>query len=75
MFATLVTLSLFAGTVGLLVSMARANGDKILAALNGSSWSSQTPMTVRANPVTVRFQSRYRREAPVKARVEWRAAA
>lgn len=75
MFATLATLSLFAGTVGLLVSMFRANGDKILAALNGDSWTAQAPSTVRTNPVTVRFQSRYRADLPVRARVEWRAAA
>lgn len=75
MFATLVTLSLLAGTLGLLISMLRANAEMIVAAFYGESRIAQGASTVRANPVTVRFQSRYRREMPVRAQVEWRAAA
>lgn len=74
MFATLVTLSLFAGTIGLLISMIRANVDKITAALEGQSWVAQSPV-VRFRPMTVRLESMGGRNVPIRTQGSWRAAA
>lgn len=73
MFATLVTLSLLAGAISLLISMVRANGDKIVAALEGQSWTSQPP-AVRFRPMTVRLESAGGEIVPIRTQA-WRAAA
>ena len=72
MITTAVTLAIlwFVGTV--LGELVRQNRDKILAALQGRSFLSQPLAPSR--PVTVRFSSRYRAEAPAM-RAPLRAAA
>lgn len=74
MFATLITISLFAGSLGLLISMFRNNGDKIVAALEGQSWTAQPPV-VRFRSMTVRLESAGGRTMSVRTPTEWRAAA
>ena len=72
MLAALATLALFGFALAMPVEMLRRDGRKILAALQGHSWSSQ-PQSPR--PVTVRFSQRYPVAQPLRARPSLRAAA
>lgn len=74
MFATAISVALFAGIVALLVSMIRANGDKIVAALRGESYASVGPVAI--NPAEYALVSpRPLRPVLRQAKVAWRAAA
>ena len=73
MLATLVTLALLGFAVAMLVEMIRFDGQKMLAALQGRSWTAQPPQSVR--PVTVRYSQRYPASRTMPARLAWRAAA
>jgi len=70
MFATAITLAVIGLAVSGLADLARQDGAKILAALEGRSWSA-TPRSDR--PVIVRFSSPRRAAEP--ARPSLRAAA
>ena len=70
MFATFVTLAVIAVVVSALADMVRAEGAKIVAAIQGHSWASE-PKPDRH--VTVRFTPSYRAAEPVWP--EMRAAA
>jgi len=71
MLAIVLTLALFGLVTTVLVDLIRQNGRKIAAALEGRSWTAQSPVSTR--PVTVRFSPRYRAAEP--ARPALRAAA
>jgi hypothetical protein len=73
MFAVAATLALLAFITTLLVRFALHDGQKILAALNGQSWTAEPPMVAR--PVTVRMKQRYPVARPLRARSTLRAAA
>lgn len=73
MFATAATLALFGFSVAMIVKMARNDGQKIVAALQGHSWTAERPLLIR--PVTIRFSQRYPASRPVRAQPAWRAAA
>ena len=73
MLATLVTLALLGFAVAMLVEMIRFDGQKMLAALQGRSWTAQPQQSVR--PVTVRYSQRYPASRPLRAQPAWRAAA
>ena len=64
MLATALTLALFGLVTAILVNLVRQNGRKIVAALEGRSWTAQPPVSKR--PVTVRFSPRYRAAEPVR---------
>lgn len=73
MFATAATLALLGFAVTMIVRMARSDGQKIVAALQGHSWTAERPLSVR--PVTVRLSQRYPASRSVRAQPAWRAAA
>ena len=73
MFATAATLALLGFAIAMLAGMLRSEGRKIVAALQGNSWTSQPPLSVR--PMTVRFSPRYPASRPLRARPAMRAAA
>lgn len=58
---------------GTLITLLRADGDKMMAALRGESPLSTPLLTTR--PVTVRFASRPEREVIRRPAPQWRAAA
>ena len=70
MFATFVTLAVIAFATTGLRDLARQDGAKIVAALQGRSWTAEP---AHQRPVIVRFSPRYR--AAVPARPVLRAAA
>jgi len=72
MFATLVTLMLFGFAAGMLAQMVRRDGRKMVAALQGNSWTAEPPAM---RPVTVRFSARYPVMRPMRAQPALRAAA
>jgi hypothetical protein len=71
LIATALTLAVLGFLASLLAGMVRQEGDKIIAALQGRSWTSQPPAAER--PVTVRFSQQRRAAEP--AWRELRAAA
>ena len=73
MFVAALTLALFGLVAFMLAELVRHDGNKILAALQGQSWTAEPPHPVR--PVTVRFSPRYPAARPVRALPELRAAA
>jgi hypothetical protein len=73
MFASAVTLALFAFVGWMLTAMVRRDAGKIAAALQGQSWTAAIPAG-RPN-VALRFSQRFPAQRPVRARPEWRAAA
>lgn len=73
MLAIAVTLALFGFAVAMLAQLVRNDGPKIVAALQGHSWTAQPPLSAR--PVTVRVSQRYPASRPVRAQPAWRAAA
>lgn len=72
MFVTAATLTLFAVVLLLVVDVFRSDARKILAALEGRSWTAE-PYSGR--PVTIRFSQPRRAAEPVLARPALRAAA
>ena len=73
MFASAVTLALFAFVGWMLTSMVRRDGAKIMAALQGQSWTAALP--VSEPRVALRFSPRFPAQRPMRAQPEWRAAA
>ena len=73
MLATALTLALLGMMVAVLAHLVRQDGRKILAALQGQSWTSQPASLVR--PVTVRFSPRYPSARALRVQPELRAAA
>lgn len=71
--ATALTLVLIAFLATMLAELARQDGGKIYAALQGRSWASGPPLPAR--PVTVRFSPRYTAMQPALAQSALRAAA
>ena len=72
MLATLATLTLFGFALVTLAEILRRDGLKILAALEGHSWTSE-PNCPR--PMTLRFNRRVPVNQPLQARPALRAAA
>jgi hypothetical protein len=72
LFATALTFGLIAFVASMLVNLARQDGLKIAAALQGRSWASGP---LPASPVTVRFSPRYTAARPERVRTALRAAA
>jgi hypothetical protein len=72
MLAALVTLALFGSAIAMLTQMVRQDARKILAALQGNSWTAESPAT---GPVAVRFSPRYPVSQPMRARPALRVAA
>ena len=70
MFATAVTLAVIAIAARSLADLAKHDGAKILAAIQGRPWAAE-PRPRR--PMTVSVRPTYRAAAP--ARLDWRAAA
>jgi len=73
MFATAAALALLGFAITMLVSMARRDGAKMLAAIQGNSWTAQPPVSGR--PVMVRFSQRFPASRSLRARPAMRAAA
>ena len=73
MLATAVTLALLGLVASMLASLVRQDGRKIVAALQGRSWTAQPPASFR--PVQVRFTQRYPSARPVRQRQALSAAA
>ena len=73
MLATVVTLALLGLVVSMLAGLVRQDGQKIVAALQGRSWTAQPPASFR--PVQVRFTQRYPAARQVRRRQELSAAA
>jgi hypothetical protein len=70
---TALTLALIGFVASTLAELARQDGLKIVAALEGRSWAAGSPRP--APPVTVRFSPRYTAGRPEPARPALRAAA
>ena len=68
---TAVTLALIGFVVSMLAELARQDGLKIVAALQGRSWAAHS--TISALPITIRLSPRYMAAEP--ARPALRAAA
>jgi hypothetical protein len=73
MFVATLTLALFGLVAFVLAELVRHDREKILAALQGRSWTAEPPQPVR--PVTVRFSPRYSVSRPLRVLPELRAAA
>jgi len=73
MFAIAVTLALFGFAALMLASMVRAEGRKMMAAMEGRSWASR--QSASAGPVTLRLSPRYPASRPMRAQAGLRAAA
>ncbi len=73
MLATATTLALLGFAIAMLVRIIRNDGGKVMAALEGRSWTSQPPATLRSVPV--RISQRYPMQAPQRVRPAIRAAA
>ena len=73
LLATALTLALLGFAVSMLLRLVRQDGDKIIAALEGRSWTAQPPALAR--PVTVRFSPRCTAAGRGWPRVGLRAAA
>ena len=73
MFVAALTLALFGLVAFVLADLVRNDREKILAALQGRSWTAEPPHPVR--PVTVRFSPRYSVPRPLRVLPELRAAA
>jgi len=71
MVATLLTLALIGFVVMMLANLARDDGAKVIAALQGRSWVTEPS----SRPVTLRFSPRYTAARPELARPALRAAA
>jgi hypothetical protein len=71
--ATALTLSLIAFALTTLADLARHDGSKIVAALQGRSWAAESNRS--AGPVTIRFRPRYTAVRPALAQSVLRAAA
>ena len=71
--ATALTLALIGFVASTLANLARQDGGKIVAALQGRSWNSGTSLPAR--PVTVRFSQRYTAGRPQRKQTALRAAA
>jgi hypothetical protein len=73
LLATALTLALIGFVASMLTELARRDGSKIAAALQGRSWAARSPLP--ASAMTVRFSPRYTAVRPEPARPELRAAA
>jgi len=73
MLAIALTLALLGLVMAVLVDLIQQNGAKIVAALEGRSWTAQPPVSAR--PMTVRFSPRYMEERPARLAPALRAAA
>jgi hypothetical protein len=73
LLVTALTLALMGFVLSTLDSLARHDGPKILAALQGCSWTAEPNRS--AGPVTIRFKSRYTAVRPALAQSVLRAAA
>ena len=71
--ATALTLALIGFVASMLNDLARRDGVKIVAALQGRSASAGSPLPAR--PMTVRFSPRYTGARPEPVRTALRAAA
>jgi len=72
MFAAAVTIALFGIILTLVVDVMRRDGAKVLAALEGRSW---TAGPTAGRPVTIRFNRRCTAEEPALGLSQLRAAA
>lgn len=72
MLAAAVTIALFGFILTLVVDVMRRDGAKILAALDGRSWTAQ-PATGR--PIAIRFSPSCKAAEPERMPAELRAAA
>ena len=72
MLAAAVTLALFGFILTLVVDVLRRDGAKILAALDGHSWTAQP---TAGRPVTIRFSQRCTAADPARMPAGLRAAA
>ena len=73
LLATALTLALIGFIASMLTDLARRDGVKIVAALQGRSVSAGSPLADR--PTTVRFSPRYTAARPELVRTALRAAA
>ena len=73
LFVTALTLALIGFALSTLANLARHDGPKIVAALQGRSWAAESNRS--AGPVTIRFKSRYAAVRPALAQSVLRAAA
>ena len=72
MFATAITLALFGFVLILVVDVIRRDGRKVMAALEGRSWTAEP---TAGRPVTIRFSQPRREVEPGLVRPALRAAA
>ena len=70
---TALTLALIGFALSTLANLARQDGPKIVAALQGRSWAAESNRS--AGPGTIRFRSRYTAVRPALAQSVLRAAA
>ena len=72
MFATAITLALFGFVLTMVVDVIRRDGGKIVAALEGRSWTAEP---AAGRPVTIRFSQQRKAAERVLAQPVLRAAA